>query len=108
MRRAKRPDHLPWEAKRSDYEGFAGDARMVLARAGDAVRFHNRTLHAGGSMQSGRPRPSVFLSYRPTWAAPLGAVPEWPVPVIDEVSPPLRQLLVGQNDGVHVDAWGVI
>ena len=98
---------LDWGLGRSDLEHFADAARMVLAKAGDAVIFHNRTMHAGGVMHSGRPRPSVFQSYRPGWAAPLGPVPEWPDQVIDRASAELRQLLIGQNDGVRVDAYGI-
>ena len=99
---------LAWTAERSNLEQFAGDARMVLAKAGDAVMFHNRTMHAGGLMKSRRPRPSAFLSYRPAWAAPLGAVAEWPAEIVDGASPTLRPLLAGQNDGACVDAWGII
>jgi len=98
---------LDWSHGRSNLEHFADDARMVLAKAGDAVMFHNRTMHAGGVMQSGRPRPSVFQSYRPGWAAPLAPVPEWPDQVIKRASAKLRPLLVGQNDGVRVDAYGI-
>ncbi len=98
---------LAWTGERS-LEQCAGDARRVLAKAGDAVVFHNRTVHAGGVMRSGRPRPSAFLSYRPAWAAPLGRVPEWPTPVVDRASPPLRALLAGQNDGLRIDAWGLV
>jgi hypothetical protein len=99
---------LAWTAERHNFEQFAGDARMVLAKAGDAVMFHNRTMHAGGVMQSRRPRPSAFLSYRPAWAAPLGAVAEWPAQIVDGASPTLRSLLTGQNDGACIDAWGIV
>jgi len=99
---------LPWTAERAECEQWAGDARMVLARAGDAVMFHNRTMHAGGVMQSGLPRPSVFLSYRAGWAAPMGEVPEWPAEVVARASRELRPLLVGLNDGVRVDPYGVV
>ena len=71
------------------------------------MMFHCLTMHAGGVMQSGRPRPSFFSSYRPAWAAPLGAVPEWPSQVVDRASADLRRLLAGQNDGVSVNAHGI-
>jgi hypothetical protein len=98
---------IAWTHTGDDLERVADDARLVLAKAGDAVMFHNFIIHAGGLMRSGRPRPSVFQSYRPAWAAPLGAVPEWPEQVVAKASPDLRQLLLGQNDGVRVDAYGV-
>ena len=93
---------------RSSLEAHAAEARMVLARAGDAVLFHCRTIHAGGVMRSGRPRPSVFLSYRPGWAAPLGPVEEWPEHVMHSAPPELRRLLAGQNDGVPVGPDGIL
>ena len=98
---------MPWVEERGDFEHHAADARMVLAKAGDAVMFHNRTMHAGGVMQSGRPRPSVFLSYRAGWAAPMGEVPEWPAEVVEAAAPELRRLLQGLNDGVRVDPYGI-
>jgi ectoine hydroxylase-related dioxygenase (phytanoyl-CoA dioxygenase family) len=97
-----------WTKERGNFEQFADQARMVLAKAGDAVMFHNFTMHAGGVMLSGRPRPSVFLSYRPGWAAPLGTVPEWPEQVVGQAAPLLRQLLAGQNDGLRVGAYGIV
>ena len=81
---------------------------MVLAKAGDAVLFHCRTIHAGGVMRSRRPRPSAFLSYRPGWAAPLGPVEEWPEHVMRGASPELRRLLAGQNDGVPIGPDGIL
>ena len=81
---------------------------MVLARAGNAVMFHNLTLHGGGAMNSGRPRPSVFQSYRPGWAAPLGAVPEWSEEIVNRSPPELRRLLEGQNDGQRIDVYGLV
>ena len=96
-----------WSHGRSELEHFANEARMVLAKAGDAVMFHNRTMHAGGVMQSGQPRPSVFQSYRPSWAAPLGLVPEWPDQIVKQAPLKLQRLLLGQNDGVRVDAYGI-
>ena len=81
---------------------------MVLCKAGDAGMFHNRTIHAGGVMKSGRPRPSVFLSYRAGWAAPMSEVPEWPVEVVVRASDELRPLIEGLNDGMRVDPYGVI
>lgn len=82
---------------------------MVLCKAGDAVMFHNRTIHAGGVMKSGRPRPGVFLSYRAGWVAPMSEVPEeWPVEVVVQASDELRPLIEGLNDGMRVDPYGVI
>ncbi|MDP6650912.1 MAG: phytanoyl-CoA dioxygenase family protein, partial [Gammaproteobacteria bacterium] len=103
-----RSHKLAWTSQDSNFEQYASDARMVLAKAGDAVMFHNLTIHAGGIMRSGKPRPSVFPSYRPAWAAPLGTVHEWPEVIVDQASPALRRLLAGQNDGVRVDAYGIV
>ena len=91
-----------------DLEHVAGDAKMILAKAGDAVMFHCCTIHGGGVMQSQRARPSVFLSYRPGWAAPLHPVPEWPEAVVAKASPELRALLVGQNDGLRLGPDGIV
>ena len=99
---------LAWTNTHGPLEQFANDACIVLAKAGDAVMLHNLTIHAGGVMSSGRPRPSLFQSYRPSWAAPLKTVPEWPEAVVKKASPDLRRLLVGQNDGVRVSAHGII
>ena len=96
---------LPWVDARGNFEHHADDARMVLCKAGDAVMFHNRTMHAGGVMQSGRPRPSVFLSYRSGWAAPMGEVPEWPAEVVAWASDELRPLIEGMHDGVRDDPY---
>ena len=93
---------------RLELDGRAEEARMVLAQAGDAVLFHSTTMHAGGVMQSRRPRPSAFLSYRPGWAAPLGPVAEWPDQVMASASPEVRELMRGQNDGVPVGPDGIL
>lgn len=99
---------MAWTLGRSNLEHFADDARMVLAKAGDAVVFHNFTMHAGGLMRSGRPRPSIFQSYRPGWAAPLATVQEWPEQVVNGAAPALRRLLLGLNDGLRVDNYGIV
>ena len=84
------------------------DPVMVLARRGDAVMFHNLTMHAGGAMKSGRRRPSLFQSYRSAWAAPLGKIPEWPDEVVRRSPPELRRPLEGLNDGLRVDIHGIL
>ena len=93
---------------RNSLEVHAAEARMVLAKAGDAVLFHCRTIHAGGVMGSRRPRPSAFFSYRPGWAAPLSPVEEWPDEVVRGATPELRALLAGQNDGDPVGPEGIL
>ena len=95
-----------WTGARGSFEDHV--PQMVLARAGDAVMFHNLTMHAGGAMKSGRLRPSVFQSYRSGWAAPLGEVAEWANEVMQRSPPELRRLLEGQNDGLRVDLHGII
>lgn len=83
-----------------DFEHLNDRARMVLARAGDAVLFHCFTLHAGGIMKTAEPRHSIFNSYRPGWAQPVGPVPEWPQEIVHNAPPDLRKLLEAQNKGI--------
>ena len=97
---------LAWTGQR-EFEEFGDQARMGLARAGDAVMFHWLTLHAGGAMASGNPRPSVFQSYRVGWAAPLDTVPEWPEEIVRQAPPELQKLLEGLNDGTRFGVHGM-
>ena len=76
-------------------EHLAGDARMVLARAGDAVLFHCFTVHAGGFNYTQSPRRALFLSYRPAWAQRPEQIPTWPDALVDAAPPERRRLLVG-------------
>ena len=55
----------------SNLEYWDKDARMVLAKAGDAILFHCLTVHAGGYNVSNDLRRAVYLSYRPAWARPV-------------------------------------
>ena len=89
-------------------EALFPEAKMVLAKAGDAVLFHCRTVHAGGVKKSRLPRPSAFLSYRPAWAAPLRTVAEWPDDIVSSAAPDLRALLEGQNDGMPIGPHGIL
>ncbi len=100
------PDHGPlWVVPGSNrryeigpgrsLEHMAGDARMVLARGGDAVLFHCFTVHAGGYNYSQTSRRAIFLSYRPAWAERPEQMAVWPDPAIAAASPEGRRLLVG-------------
>jgi hypothetical protein len=90
-------------APRQNFEYLDDRARMVLAKAGDAVLIHCFTIHAGGIAKTAQPRHSVFNSYRPGWAQPVGPVPEWPEETVRNASPELRELLEGQNKGIMSD-----
>ena len=76
-------------------EHMARDARMVLARGGDAVLFHCYTVHAGGYNFSQTSRRAIFLSYRPAWAERPDQAAVWPDKLIATASPELRRLLMG-------------
>ena len=84
----------------SDMESMADKAKMVLAKAGDAVFIHSMTVHAGGHNDSNETRHAVFLSYRPAWARPVGPVPEWPKEFIKRVPVETENLLIGLNEGI--------
>ncbi|HET9713100.1 MAG TPA: phytanoyl-CoA dioxygenase family protein [Pyrinomonadaceae bacterium] len=75
-------------------------ARMVLAKAGDAVLFHGLTVHATSDNASQEKRQALFYSYRPAWARPIGPVPEWPQEFIDRAPPERKKLLLGLNQGL--------
>lgn len=62
----------------SDLNRLEDRAKMVLARAGDAVLFHSNTVHAASHNFSNETRHTLFFSYRPAWAKPAGPVREWP------------------------------
>jgi hypothetical protein len=81
-------------------EHMADRAEMVLARAGDAVLFHSRTVHAASDNASSEARHAFFLSYRPAWAKPVGAVPEWPEELVQSFPPEHRDLLRNLNGGL--------
>jgi ectoine hydroxylase-related dioxygenase (phytanoyl-CoA dioxygenase family) len=86
----------------SNLEHWEKDARMVLAKAGDAILFHCNTVHAGGYNVSNEGRRAVYLSYRPAWARPVGPVPEWPKEFVDSAPPERRRLLLGLNKGIRL------
>jgi len=85
----------------TNMEHMESDARMILAKAGDAILFHCMTVHAGGYNLSNDPRRALYLSYRPAWARPVGPVPEWPKEFIDSAPPERSDLLLGLNKGIE-------
>ena len=100
------PDHgplwvVPGSNRRYDIapgksvESLSGSAKMVLAKAGDAVLFHCFTAHAGGYNFSDTSRDALFLSYRPKWAQLPNQNEVWPDSVLAAASPELRRLLTG-------------
>jgi SAM-dependent methyltransferase len=76
------------------------DARMVLAKAGDAVLFHCFTSHASSLNVSETTRHALFYSYRPSWAKPIGLVAEWSQEFIDQAPLNRRWMLEGLNKGI--------
>lgn len=84
----------------SDLEHFQDQAKMVLARAGDAVLFHGNTVHAASHNCSTRTRHALFFSYRPAWAKPAGLVKEWPEAFVESFSAEHRSLLRNLNVGL--------
>lgn len=91
--------HLVPSVGGENLEPLIPQAKMVLARAGDAVLFHCSTVHAGGANCSQSTRHGVFLSYRPAWAKPTSPIPEWPDSLVEKISLSHRALLLGLNDG---------
>lgn len=85
----------------TDMEYTDDTAKMVLAKAGDAIFFHCFTVHATSDNVSHEMRQALFFSYRPAWARPIGPVPEWPQEFIDKASPERRKLLLGLNQGLE-------
>ncbi|OLE51703.1 MAG: hypothetical protein AUI36_18570 [Cyanobacteria bacterium 13_1_40CM_2_61_4] len=83
-----------------DMEYMANEAKMVLAKAGDAVLFHCFTVHAASLNVSNDTRHAFFFSYRPAWAKPIALIPEWPEAFIDKAPPQRRRLLRGLNQGL--------
>jgi len=81
-------------------EHLEGQAKMVLARAGDAVLFHCNTVHAASYNFSEETRHALFFSYRPAWAKPVGPVPEWPEEFVQSFPPEHRALLSNLNAGL--------
>jgi Phytanoyl-CoA dioxygenase (PhyH) len=85
----------------SNLEYWEKNAKMVLAKAGDAIFFHCLTVHAGGYNVSNEGRRAVYLSYRPAWARPVGPVPEWPKEFVDNAPSERKKLLLGLNEGIE-------
>lgn len=84
----------------SNLERLQERARMVLARAGDAVLFHSSTVHAASANTSDQTRHALFYSYRPAWAKPVGAVTEWPEQFVQGFPEEHRRLLRNLNSGL--------
>jgi hypothetical protein len=83
----------------TNYDYLLPEAKMVLAKAGDAVIFHRSTVHAGGANTSSRIRHGLFLSFRPAWAKPTGPVPNWAPERVEKVSLANRSLVGDLNVG---------
>lgn len=84
----------------SNLEHLQGQAKMVLARAGDAVLFHGNTVHAASHNFSTGTRHALFFSYRPAWAKPSGPVLEWPDAFVQDFPLEYRSLLKNLNVGL--------
>ena len=79
----------------SDLEYLDNAAKMVLARAGDAVLFHCFTAHAGGFNFSQSARQAIFFSFRPNWARLLGQESKWPEAAFVGATPARKKILEG-------------
>ena len=79
----------------SDLEHLDNAARMVLAKAGDAVLFHCFTAHAGGFNFSDSARQAIFFSFRPNWARLPGQASNWPQAAFLSATSERKKLLEG-------------
>lgn len=86
----------------SDLEHMHAQAKIVLAKAGDALIFHCMTVHAGGHNFSNQGRRALYLSYRPAWARHVGPVPEWPRKFVENAPPERQRLLQDINEGLSM------
>lgn len=87
----------------SDLEHMHDQAKILLAKAGDAIIFHCMTVHAGGHNFSSDNRRALYFSYRPAWARHVGPVPEWPREFIDSAPPDRKRLLQDLNQGLSME-----
>jgi hypothetical protein len=85
----------------SNLDRFAPSAKMVLAKAGDAVLFHANTVHAASHNFSDRARHALFYSYRPAWAKPIGPVVEWPRDFVESFPLEHQPMLRDMNRGLE-------
>jgi len=92
----------------SDLEHMHSQAKILLAKAGDAVIFHCMTVHAGGHNFSHDTRRALYFSYRPAWARHVGPVPEWPRQFFDSAPPERKRLLKNLNEGISMELIRVI
>ena len=87
----------------SDLEHMHSQAKILLAKAGDAVIFHCMTVHAGGQNFSSKGRRALYFSYRPAWARHVGPIPEWPREFVESAPPERKRLLQDLNKGLSME-----
>jgi ectoine hydroxylase-related dioxygenase (phytanoyl-CoA dioxygenase family) len=87
----------------SDLEHMHAQAKVLLAKAGDAIIFHCMTVHAGGHNFSSDSRRALYFSYRPAWARHVGPIPEWPREFVESAPPERKRLLQDLNKGLSME-----
>ncbi len=70
---------------------------MVLCKAGTAAIINQAVWHANYPNVSTEDRRLLAIAYRPSWAAPIAQVPEWPAEKVAKLPPATRALFGSRN-----------
>lgn len=71
--------HLSLHADGNPYKRYLSHPEevMVLCKAGSAAVIHQAVFHANFPNTSREDRNMLAIAYRPSWAGPIGNVPDW-------------------------------
>jgi hypothetical protein len=97
---------------------------MVNCPAGSAVLINQKVFHGNYPNHSDSRRRLLAYAYRPTWAGPIGEIPEWDTDKVAAMPPEVQALMGSLNtrnidfdvpnrpegmatsaEGIHPDRW---
>jgi hypothetical protein len=70
---------------------------MVTCKAGTAAIINQAVWHANYPNTSSEDRHLLAIAYRPAWAPPIAAVPDWPADKVGKLPPHVRPLFKSLN-----------
>ncbi|MGE0607819.1 MAG: phytanoyl-CoA dioxygenase family protein [Pirellulales bacterium] len=93
--------HLSLHADNNPYKRYLShpEAKMICCPAGTAAIINQSLFHANYPNTSPHDRRLLAIAYRPAWAPPIAAVPDWPAEKVARLPPHVRRLFKSLNTG---------